>query len=91
MEKGQFFLWSQNYKGNHLNKNIKKENFKKDLMNLIETNHQINIISDHPVSSNKSFKSHLNTKRFNMFLTLKQLCKSRWFCFSVCYNGEANV
>ena len=31
---------------------LKKENFKKDLMNLIETNHQINMISDHSVSSN---------------------------------------
>ena len=28
-----------NYKRNHLNKDIKKDNFKKDLMNLIETNH----------------------------------------------------
>ena len=41
-----------NYKGNRLNKDIKKDNFKKDLMNLIETNHQINISSDHSVSSN---------------------------------------
>ena len=41
-----------NYKGNRLNKDIKKENSKKDLMNLIETNHQINMISDHSVSSN---------------------------------------
>ena len=30
----------------------KKENLKKDLMNLIETNHQINMTSDHSVSSN---------------------------------------
>ena len=41
-----------NYKGNRLNKDIKKENSKKDLMNLIETNHQVNMISDHSVSSN---------------------------------------
>ena len=41
-----------NYKGNRLNKDIKKDNFKKDLMNLIETNHQINMSSDHSVSSN---------------------------------------
>ena len=32
-----------NYTGNRLNKNIKKDNFKKDLNILIETNHQINI------------------------------------------------
>ena len=32
-----------NYKGNRLNKSIKKENLKKDLIILIETNRQINI------------------------------------------------
>ena len=32
-----------NYTGNRLNKNIKKDNLKKDLNILIETNHQINI------------------------------------------------
>ena len=45
-----------NYKGNRLNKYIKKENFKKDLMNLIEKNHQINMTSDHSVSSNNCLK-----------------------------------
>ena len=59
MEKGHFFQWDWNYKKNRLNKDIKKENFKKDLINLIETNHQINMTSD-----------HLNAKSFNMFLTL---------------------
>ena len=39
-------------------------------MNLIETNHQVNMTSDHSISSNKSFKSHLSTKSFDMFLTL---------------------
>ena len=39
-------------------------------MNLIETDHQININFYHSVSSNNSFKSHLNAKNFNMFLTL---------------------
>ena len=38
-------------------------------MNLIEANHQINVTSDNSVSSNSSFKSHLNCKSFNMFLT----------------------
>ena len=46
-----------------------KENFKEDLMNLIETNHLINMTSDHSVSSNNSFKILLNAKIFNMFLT----------------------
>ena len=49
-----------NCKGNRLNKDIKKDNFKKDLMNLTETNHQINLTSDHSVSSNILFKSLLN-------------------------------
>ena len=44
--KGTVFRWSLNYKGHRLNKHMKKENFKKDLMNLIEINHQINITSD---------------------------------------------
>ena len=44
--KGTVFQWSLNYKGHRLNKHMKKENFKKDLMNLIEINHQINITSD---------------------------------------------
>ena len=46
-----------NCKENHLKKSIKKYNFKKDLMNLIETNNQIRMLSDHSVSSNNSFKS----------------------------------
>ena len=33
--------------------------------------------SGHSVSSNNSFKSHLNAKNFNMFLTLQQLCAAR--------------
>ena len=44
-----------------LNKDINKGNFKKDLMNLIETNHQINLTSDHSISSSNSFKSYLNS------------------------------
>ena len=52
---------------NHLNKDIKKENFKKLL---IETNHEIKMTSDHSVSSNNLFKSFLNVKNFSMFLTL---------------------
>ena len=32
-----------NYNGNRLKKDIKKDNFKKDLMNLIETNNQIDL------------------------------------------------
>ena len=60
-------------------------------MNLIEANHQINMTSDHSVEINNSFKTHLNDKGFNMFFTLQQLCKSRWFCLSVCYKGDVNV
>ena len=38
-------------------------------MNLIETDQQV-MTSDHFVSSNNSFKSRLNAKSFNMFVTL---------------------
>ena len=44
--------------GEAFEKTLKKRNSKKDLMNLIETNHQINMTSDHSVSSNDPFKSH---------------------------------
>ena len=39
-------------------------------MNLIETNHQININSEYSILSNNWFWSHLNTNSFNMFLML---------------------
>ena len=70
MEKGGFVQWSWNCKRNRLNKDIKKDNFKNDLMNLIETDHHINMASDHSVPNNNLFKIHLNAKSFNMFLTL---------------------
>ena len=35
---------------------------KEDLINLFETNHQINMASVHSVSSNNSFKCNLNAK-----------------------------
>ena len=64
----------------------------KNLMNLIETNYHINMTSDHFVSSNNSFKSHLNAKSFNMLVSaLKQWCEARWFYLSVCCNGDMNV
>ena len=52
-----------------MNKDIKKKISKKELMNLIEKNLQIYTTSHHSVSSNSSFKIHLNAKSFNMFLT----------------------
>ena len=36
-------------------------------MDRIETNHEINRASDHSVSSNNLFKSHLNGKSFSIF------------------------
>ena len=60
-------------------------------MNLIETNHQINMTSDHSVWSNNSFKILLNEQTFDMFLTLQQLCEARWFYFSVCCKVDVNV
>ena len=57
-----------NYKGNRLNKSIKKDNFKKDLIILIETNQQINInffIYEYKFTienkQKKTFTRHLNT------------------------------
>ena len=52
----RWFVWT---------KILKKRILKK--RNLTEKNHQINMNFDHSVSSNNSFKSHLNTKNFNMF------------------------
>ena len=42
--------------GEAFEKTLKKRNSKKYLMNLIETNHQINMTSDHSFLSNNSFK-----------------------------------
>ena len=70
---------------------LKEKKFLKKLINLIETNHQINMTSDHSVWNNISFKSHLNAKSFNMFWTLQQLYKARWFHFNVCCKGDVNV
>ena len=41
-------------------------------MDLNEKNHQINMTSNHPISSNNS----LNAQSFNMILTLWQLCET---------------
>ena len=71
--KGTVFPVKLNYKGNHSSKYIKK----KDLMNLIEANRQINMTSDPSVSRIISSKSLLNAKSFNMLLTLQQLYESR--------------
>ena len=65
----QLFQWSWNYKRNHLKKHIKKRISKKGIINLTVTIHQINMNFDNFVSSNNSFKSHLNAKGFNMLLT----------------------
>ena len=45
-------------------------------MNLIETNHQINIYSNHSVSSNNSFTSPLNPKSFSMFFSTVAVVQS---------------
>ena len=55
---------------------MKKEDFRKDLVNLILTNHQINMTSDHSVSSNDSFKSHLNAKRFTLLFNTVAVVQS---------------
>ena len=70
--------------------NIKQGNFKKYLINLIEKNHQIKMSSDHSISSNNSFKSHLNAKSFSMILTLQQLYNERRYWFGVFCKGDMN-
>ena len=54
-----------------MKKSIKKYNFKKDLMNLTETNNQIRMLSGHSVSSNNSFKS-----LWMLAVVQLQLCES---------------
>ena len=64
--------------GESFEKIYKKENFEKNVMDLIETNHQINITSGNSVSSNTSFKKHLNGKSFKLFWeSWSRLCEAR--------------
>ena len=51
--KGEVFPVKLKLQGNRLNKDVKKENLKKKL---IEIKHQIKTTSDHSASSNNSFK-----------------------------------
>ena len=50
-------------------KTLERE-IKKNLMNLIKTNHHIKMASDHSVSRNNSFKSFLNVKFHVVFDTV---------------------
>ena len=91
--------------GNRLKKDTKKENFEKDVMHFIETNHQINMTFEHSVLnhqigmtfeysvvSNSSFKKHLNAKNFKMFWKYwSSLGKARCCCVSACCKGDVNV
>ena len=57
-------------KWNRLKKNTTKEHFDhfdKDVVHLIDTNHQINMTFEHLVPSNTSFKKHLNSKSVKIF------------------------
>ena len=47
----------KNYKGNRLNKDIEKEYFEKDLMNLNEKNRPINKTLDHSISRTTRLKA----------------------------------
>ena len=87
-EKGTVFLVNLKLEGSRLNKDIKKGNFRKDLMNLIDTIYQINIISDYFFSVINLFNKHLNA--FSTFLTLYQFFVAQWFCFSVCRKGDVS-
>ena len=50
-----------------MKKDSEKENFENDVKDLIETNHQNDTTPENSVSSNTSFKKHLNAKSFKMF------------------------
>ena len=50
--------------GSTVMKGLKKRNLI-NLINSIETNHQMNMTSDHSVSSNSTLKSYLNFKSSN--------------------------
>ena len=65
--KGTVFPMKLKLEGNHLKKDIKKENFEKDVMHSIETNHESNMTFVHSVSSSTSFKKYLNAKSFKIF------------------------
>ena len=69
----------------------KKKNIEKDVMDLIETNNQINMTSENFLSSNISFKKHLNAKSFNIFWEYCSNCAKIGFCFGVCCKDDANV
>ena len=90
MEKEQFFYWSWDYNANGLNKDIKqKENSRKYPMNLIETNYQINMTSNHSVARNMSFKSQLNAKSFNMILSI--MLPSIFEKYETCLNDTKSL
>ena len=76
MEKGQFFQWRWNYKGNCLYKDIKKENFKKDPMRQIIRLTWPLIILFLAITC--------NAKSFHMFFNTVAVVRSRWFSFSAC-------
>ena len=63
-------VFPMNLKENRLNKHFLKKFFFLNLMNLIETNQQINMTYDHSVSRNNLFKSHVNVETLNILLTL---------------------
>ena len=68
--KGTVFVMKLKLQRESFENTSKKKNIKKNLINQIEKNHQINVTSDRYVSSNMSFKSHLNARSFSMFSTL---------------------
>ena len=75
--------------GNRSNKHIKKENLTKDLVNLIGTNHQINMTSGHSLSNYNSFESCLNEFQ-HVFNTVAGV-SSTVILFIVCCNGDVNL
>ena len=82
--KGTVFSMKLKLEEESFEKRYQKNNFEKDVMDLIKANHQINIISENSsVSGNTLFKKDLNAKSLAML----------WESCSSCakYNAAASV
>ena len=77
MKKGHFHNEVEITKGSIWKNILEKENFLKDLINLIETNHQINMTSDHSVSSNNHQINMTSDHSVSSNNSFKKPCKCK--------------
>ena len=69
--KGTVFSMKLKLEGNCLKKDNKKENFEKDVVHLIETNHEINMTFEHTVQAIHRLESIWMLKISNVLGMLK--------------------